>query len=87
MAHGEDAELVESQLQPVGKLLTDLDGMAEGRSSPTSDNGVMRADTDSLIVGGGGSSASSSSASRGTANRYSYRAAIYQHPENQQDIG
>lgn len=88
------------QQQP-GKYLTDLDagdvlatsvGGVEGRSSPISDNAVLRADTDSLISNAGSgasSSASSLSSSPATrpANRYSYRAAIYQNPENQQDIG
>lgn len=111
LAHGEDAEMVESmaaaiqqqQLQQPGKYLTDLDagdvlaasaGGVEGRSSPISDNAVLRADTDSLISNAGsGASSSSSSASLSSspatrpANRYSYRAAIYQNPENQQDIG
>lgn len=90
------------QQQP-GKYLTDLDagdvlatsaGGVEGRSSPISDNAVLRADTDSLISNAGSGASSSSSASSLSsspatrpANRYSYRAAIYQNPENQQDIG
>lgn len=92
LANGEDVEMVEAmamqtqqqQLLPSGKFVTtDLDydatGGVEGRSSPISDNAVMKADTDSLLSAGSGASTSAKS-----GNRYSYRAAMYQHPE--QDV-
>lgn len=71
-----DSMLVVQQ-QPTLAYITDLDheGAAEGPRSPSSDN---KSDL---------GSSSSSSSTRTPTNRYSYRAAIYQHPENPQDIG
>lgn len=89
LANGEDCDLVDAMAmqQPPVKYMTDLDydasGLADGRNSPNSDNAVIRTDTDALIVGPG----SSSSAKAGAAHRYSYRAAIYQQSDSQQDIG
>lgn len=86
LANGEDAEMVDSllvvQQQPTLAYITDLDhdGGVES-SSPSSDK------SSDLGAGIGGGGSSSSSSTRAPTNRYSYRAAIYQHPENPQDIG
>lgn len=83
LANGEDAEMVDSimvvQQQPTmtvvaGSFMTerDVNGGDAQLNSPSSD----RTDGDSVISAG--------SSSRTPTNRYSYRAAIY---ENPQDIG
>lgn len=87
LANGEDAELVDSmmaqqqqqqpQLSPQN-FMTDLDAdTGSGVASPNGgDKDVAQQESS---VGG--------ATSRTQSNRYSYRAAIYHHPENPQDIG
>lgn len=85
LANGEDAEMVDTmmvvQQQPMmgsAFITTDLDLNEMSGEGPRSLSGSDKTSADSVISGTGSSS---------RTNRYSYRAAIYQHPENPQDIG
>lgn len=91
LANGEDAELVDSmmaqqqqqqqpQLSPQN-FMTDLDADngSGGVASPNGGDKEVVAQQESSVVG--------SAPHRTQSNRYSYRAAIYHHPENPQDIG